>query len=209
MYIGWKAWKEMGSSVKRRHLKIDILPMNWKPPNQKVEMGRNAAQYGTEKGAQRIPMAKYTYEFPRMFTLKPEEAIIWLCLPITATTERWVTICQTVRKVGFLNLSKYLKTTLGSSQELWGWDHQKEFWGEREVVPWAIHVLGHPGENRKREAKGRLRRAGVHSWDPSVWAKGEWRKFYISFSNPSILPSPVLYVKEEGGRIYFCIFLWC
>lgn len=66
----------MGSRVKRRHLKIDILPMNWKPPNQKVEMGRNAAQYGTEKGAQRIPMAKYTYEFPRMFTLKPEEAII-------------------------------------------------------------------------------------------------------------------------------------
>lgn len=62
--------------MKGRHLKIDILPMNWKPPNRKVEMGRNAAQYGTEKGTQDIPMAKYTYEFLRLFTLKPEEAII-------------------------------------------------------------------------------------------------------------------------------------
>lgn len=24
------------------------------------------------------------------------------------------------------------------------------------MVPWAISVLSHPGENRKREAKGRL-----------------------------------------------------
>lgn len=178
-------------------------------PKPKGGDGKKCSPIWDRERSPAHPHGKIYLWFPRMFTLKPEEAIIWLCLPITATTERWATICQTVRKVGLLNLSKYLKTTLGSSQELWGWDHQKEFWGEREVVPWAIHVLGHPGENRKREAKGRLRRAGVHSWDPSVWAKGEWRKFYISFSNPSILPSPVLYVKEEGGRIYFCIFLWC
>lgn len=35
--------------MKGRHLKIDILPMNWKPPNQKVEMGRNKPNMGQRK----------------------------------------------------------------------------------------------------------------------------------------------------------------
>lgn len=32
-----------GSSLEGRHLEIDILPMNWKVPNQKVEMGRTCS----------------------------------------------------------------------------------------------------------------------------------------------------------------------
>lgn len=103
MYIGEKA----GSSLKERHRKIDILPMNWKPPNQKLEMGRNASQYGAEEGTQLITMAKILRNFPA-------------CSPSTQrSTHLTLLACKchhgqmtnylTVRSVCLLNLSKYFK----------------------------------------------------------------------------------------------------
>lgn len=64
---------------------------------------------------------------------------------------------QTVRRVCLLNLSKHLKTTLGSSQELWSQDHQKEFGGERE---WSLEqpmfsvTQGRAGRGQKADLEG-------------------------------------------------------
>lgn len=64
-------------------------------------------------------------------------------------------------------------------------------------------VQGEREEGGKRQtSEGR----GAH---PESLHSGEGRLKTILhiFSSPSILPSPVLNVREKGGRIYFCIFL--
>lgn len=45
MYIGEKS----GSSLKGWQLEREILPMSWKPPNQRWRWEEHAAQYGMRK----------------------------------------------------------------------------------------------------------------------------------------------------------------
>lgn len=43
---------------------------------------------GHRKEPSSSPWQKNTWEFPSLFTLKPKEAIILLCLPVSITMDR-------------------------------------------------------------------------------------------------------------------------
>lgn len=64
MYIREKS----GSSLKGRHFETGIWPMNWKPSNQKVEMGGACSPIWDRERIQLVTVAKNTWEFSSLFT---------------------------------------------------------------------------------------------------------------------------------------------
>jgi len=67
--------EKSGSSLKGRHLERDILPMNWKVPNQKVDMRRTCSPICDRERNPAHHCGKKYLEFPSLFTPKPKEAI--------------------------------------------------------------------------------------------------------------------------------------
>lgn len=172
--------EKSGSSLKGRHLEIGILPMNWKVPNQKVEMGRTCSPIWDRKRNPAHRCGKNTWNFPACSSPNPKkQSADYTCLQLSP--DRWAAIDRPLGRVCLLKFSKYFKATLGFVHEFWGRDYQKEFWGKMDMVPGIIHVLGHWGGgsgHRKRKAKGRLWRVELHTQTPSVQLRDIWRKFY-------------------------------
>lgn len=143
-----------GSSLKGKHLEIDILSMNWKVPNQKVEMGRTCSPIWDREKNPAPHRGKKHLEFPSVFTPPnpKKQSLAMLAYNYHLTDEQ--PFDRLLWRVCLLKFSKNFKLTLGSVHEFWGREYQKEFWGEREIVPWTIHVLGHRDRGVRGQEEG-------------------------------------------------------
>ena len=85
--------EKSGSSLKGRHFEIAILPMNWKPPHQKVETWKNMQpNMGQRKESSSSLWQKTLRNFPACLPPKPKKQSYCFCLARTIPVDRWATI---------------------------------------------------------------------------------------------------------------------
>lgn len=82
-------WGKVRLSLKGRCFKIPVLPMNWKPPNQKLEVGRTCSPvWNRERNPAHPCGKKYLGIFQPVYPPKPKKQSFCLYLAITITVDR-------------------------------------------------------------------------------------------------------------------------
>lgn len=145
--------------------------------------------------------------FPAYSPTNLRNQSFWLHLPVTISMERWAATDWLLGAVCLLHFSKYFKSTLEFWSQALGQGISKGVLKKKGNGPMNNPFLS-PGENRKREAKGRLCRAEVNTW--ILWLRwGVYEENYMSqlAALPFYLPLCYMWKRREEESLFLCLMM--